>query len=244
MALKMLKLGERKRLLGCMVWIEDLEREGKSYGDLLAFADSLHVKCVVSPIHDKDTYTAEDVKGWCKRHIDPDTGDVAEGDLPRQPQVGAHKKSHVHWYFKLPGSRSGKEMSALVEDFYHVPPTKWAIVNDWETMVRYCAHMDSPNKAWYSPLDVHGFGGVDLSCLMATDKTESIHTTLEISEYMEQSNCRYFHKLWRWAKESADQAIIANVKGNASFYCLLMQSERQERMDIAEDKRERGSQNT
>ena len=54
MALRLLEPTESVRQMGNMVWMEDLEKRGSSYGDLLAFLEELHMPLVCSPSHDRD----------------------------------------------------------------------------------------------------------------------------------------------------------------------------------------------
>ena len=56
--------------------MEDLEKAGTDYFGLLRYIASLHIEACVSPVHDRDTFTSEDVRTWCEQHIDPDTGDL------------------------------------------------------------------------------------------------------------------------------------------------------------------------
>ena len=111
MALRLLEPCEGARNMGNLVWLEDLEKRGLSYGDLLGFLEGLHWKCVCSPIHDRDVYTVDDVKGWKKRHTDKETHEITEEDLQRCPEVGAPKKKHIHVYHCFKGPRKPKDVA-------------------------------------------------------------------------------------------------------------------------------------
>ena len=75
--------GEKVRNVVCLIYLEDLEKVGKTYFDLLGYLDHIHVVAVCSPLHDRDTFSPEDVLDWCLRHIDSETGDClgAQGSV-------------------------------------------------------------------------------------------------------------------------------------------------------------------
>lgn len=233
MALRMLKPDESARNLGCIIWVEDMDRAGVTYGDLLGFLDGLHVPCVCSPIHDKDKYTADDVRGWCQRHMDPDTGDVASEYTNRVPSVGDEKKHHIHVYFALAAKRKGSYMSALFDGFVPgiVKPNRWAIVPDWPGIVRYCAHLDSPDKAQYDPLLIHGFGNAKMDSLWKSEARNPNRILMEIDAAIEAERIENYHRLNRWANQYADPDVIAMVKGRTAYFTAIFAAMRQERND-------------
>lgn len=231
MALRIAKADEMLRNYGCLYWMEDLERAGLTYGDLLAYLEGLHVECVCSPVHDRDTYTEDDVRGWRKRHIDPDTGEVASEFTNREPRVGDRKKSHVHVYFKMPGKKKPIHMSQLMEDFLPIASNRWVVVPDFDKIVRYCAHMDSPNKAQYDPAMIHGFANVNMSSIWEHKNMNRLQVLYEIDEAIREHHITSFHRLNRWAIDSGDVDYIAMVSGRHGYYCAIFASQRQERID-------------
>lgn len=238
MALRLAKPNELLRNYGCLYWVEDLERAGLTYGDLLAYLEGLHVECVCSPIHDKDKYTADDVKAWCKRHIDPDTGEVASEYTNRTPEVGAPKKPHIHVYFKMPGKKKPIHMSQLMEDFYPIASNRWVVVPDFSAIIRYCAHMDSPEKAQYDAAMIHGFANVDMRCLWESKNNNRLYVLMEIDRAIREHHIKNYHRLNRWALETGDVDTIATVTGRHGYYCAIFNAERQERIDQAKRKKE------
>lgn len=239
MAMRLMRQGDKKRLQGIIVWMEDLERDGHTYGDLLGFLEGLGVPLVVSPVHDRDTYTADDVRDWVTRHIDPDTGMLADEYTNLAPKVGVLKKPHVHVYFKFGGARAFGYVSEIMKPFYSISPNRVGIVEDWDTIVRYCAHMDSPDKAQYSPMSVVGFGSVDLSALLKQDNIASVYKCLNVSDYVRDNKIRYFSDLWWAVVDSGDLDAISQVRGGAAFWGALLSSERQKAADeLARKERE------
>lgn len=233
MALRMLGETEAARLMGCIIWVEDLEKNGLTYGDLLGFLDGLHMPCVCSMIHDRDTYTADDVRGWVKRHIDPDTGDVAAEFSNRTPKVGDPKKPHIHIYFCLQAKRQPRYMSKLFDDFIDgiVKPNRWALVGDFPGIVRYCAHLDQPDKAQYDPLLIHGFCNVKMDSLWQANTRNPNLILMEIETAIEVEKIPNYYRLNRWANKYGDPDIINMVKGRTAHWTAYFGAMRQEKQD-------------
>lgn len=236
MALRLLKPDEGARNMGCIVWLEDLERAGMTYGDYIGFLADLHMAVVCSPVHDRDQYTAEDVRGWVKRHIDPDTGEVAGEYSNAQPSVGDHKKPHIHTYFCHKGQRKPKYMSEVMGDFIPglIAPNRWALVPDWGRIVRYCAHMDSPDKAQYSPFDVLSFGNADVSALSEDTNVDKLAVSLEIEQAIRTERIKNYWQLNQWANATGDRELMSVVKGRTAYFVSLFNARRQEAMDRKE----------
>lgn len=111
--------------------------------DLLS---ELHLKIWVSPLHDRDTWTAADAK--------------------RNPEhaEGMAKKPHYHLVVEYPVSHYMDDVRAQFQflngSSYIVP------VESLISMVRYLAHQDDPDKAQYSIDDIRTFGGAELDLTM------------------------------------------------------------------------------
>lgn len=232
MPLKLLKDGEKCRMAGCIFWLEDLKRVGLSYGQLCAFLEeSVQMESVCSPVHDRDRYTEEDVRGWLGRHeeyMDKYTADVKPEFADIVPKVGDPKKAHIHVYFKAKGPKYGKDWAKAVEDFYPIPENRWVVVPDWDKIVRYCAHMDAPNKAQYDPLTVRGFCNADVSALMETNRSNKYETIEKVNQYITSNRIRWFNRLNAWAIGTHDVEIMACVTGRHSYWETILRSKREE----------------
>ena len=129
MANYMLRDGEKARTVTTIIWVEDLERR---YGDhwkkhFYGYLADLRIPVCCSPIHDKDTYTEEDVSAWCRRHIDPDTGEVADEYTNSQPRVGDPKKPHIHIIAITKGPMTREDFSKLFYDLVYIKVTAWGL---------------------------------------------------------------------------------------------------------------------
>lgn len=213
----------------CLVYIEDLEKAGKSYGDLIAYIDNLHIKAVVSPIHDMDLFTSIDVQNWCERHLDPETGDLDLNYLDSAPYVGKPKKPHVHIGICLKGKKTAKHLSEMFSGLLPIRPSIWEPMQDFEGFTRYLAHLDSPDKAPYSALDIIGFGGADLSCLLKQDKAQRLVNMQRIYDLVTHNQITYFHNLADLAFQSDDMDLKNGVISNAGFWTHYMSSKASER---------------
>ena len=229
------------RVAGAIYWMEDLEREGLTYGQLLGFLSDCGVKCVCSPIHNQDKYTEEDVRKWRKRNqdkLDPLTAEILSEFDETAPKIGDSKKPHVHMYLTAKGPKGGKGWSEIFEDFYPIAPNRFVKVPDWEWAVNYCCHRNVPEKYQYNVYDVKGFGGADLSPLLSSNKNNKLVTLNEINQAIVQYNIPNFYRLNKWAFETGDADVISCVTGRASYFIGVFNSKRQELQDLIA-KRER-----
>lgn len=209
-----------------------LKDNGKTYGELLEFLDGLQMPCACSPVHDADTYTAGDIVKWYKRNCNPD------GTLPEElrggiPTEGQAKKEHVHVLLCAPGPWPADKFEDLVSEF--VPVSYFQKVNSTSSLLRYFAHLDSPQKHQYNALEIHGFGGIDLSPLLKTDKVTSIETLLDVMDHIVTRKVEYYHSLVGWAISTGDIDTICCVTGRASFFANYFKSQTDEK--IAKQKR-------
>lgn len=228
---RLYQTGAKVRNVIVLIYLEDLEKAGKGYGDLIAYLDSLHCKAVVSPIHDRDHFTSKDVFDWCERHIDPETGDLDTHYLDSAPYVGKPKKPHVHVGIVSKSQRDAFGWSEYMSGLLDVRPSMWEKMEDFDGFTRYCAHLDSPDKARYSAFDIVGIAGVDLSCLLKTDKAERIQTLNELYTFIQDRNFKTFHALLNAVFMSGDMDMIESLRANSSMLYGYFSSKRWEAQD-------------
>lgn len=220
---------DKARNVAFLCYLDDW---GKSYGELLEFLDDLHMPCACSPVHNADKFTAGDVNKWIRKHTD------SEGRLDRaaiesgMPEVGQAKKKHVHVMLCAPGPWTPDKFLDTVKDFY--PINYFEKVNSVPSMLRYFAHMDSPEKTPYSCLEIHGFGGLDMTPLLKTDKLSGLEILLDVMDYILKKDVRHYNRLVRWAISTGDIDTIACVTGRASFFANYFKSASDERRDKKE----------
>lgn len=224
-----MQLGDGKaRNVTYIQWVEDLEKIGKSYYDFCGFIEGLAVPAVVSPVHDRDTYTAEDVRKWVRRKenqlgveslYDTETGELLPVWADVVPKVGDKKKAHIHVMFLEKGVRTADFFCERMAEFgLDIGKWRWEKVEHPDAMKRYFAHLDQPDKAEYSMFDVLGFGGVDLSCLVRQDTNSKLKVLYEVQDYVRRHNIRDFHVLADWAHSTRDLDYVNCVSGRASYW--------------------------
>ncbi len=112
----------------------------------------LHIPVTVSPLHDKDSWTAKD-----------------ERENPKHKE-GTLKKPHYHLIALYGKTTSKKE---FLDDFAFLNgPSNVKAVKSLRSLTRYHAHLDDPEKAQYSIDDIQCFCGADLDCINEVGKAE------------------------------------------------------------------------
>lgn len=211
--------GKKAKNVTCIMYLEDW---GKTYGELLEFLSDWPYKCACSPVHDKDKYSGYQAQKWIADHM-------VNGELPQEvidagiPKEGQLKKPHVHVMVIGSGPRYADFWAQEFARFHEV--NYFEAVRDPDKLLRYFAHMDNPEKAQYSCLDIHGFGGMDLGALMSNDDTSKLQTLIEVMEYVFECNIMHYNKLVRYAFSTGDLDWIACVSGRASFFVNFFKSE-------------------
>lgn len=235
-----LLLGNGKaRNVTVIIWMEELEKIYKTYWDFVAFMQGLNVQAAISPVHDEDTYTAEDVRKWVKRKekeegtdklYDAETGELLPIWENVVPKVGDKKKAHVHVVFKFAGVRTGQYLSELMEDFgLEIGRWRWQKVESLDALIRYLVHMDDPDKAQYSPMMIIGCGGIDLSALTQTNTEIRIRTLMTVQKHIEEHKITSYHVLCKWAFATGSTDIVSCVCGRASHFIGYFRSIRDEK---------------
>lgn len=209
-----------------------------TYGNLLNALEDIKMPCCCSPVHDKDKFTELDVKKWITNHMDKSTGQIADEVLKAGvPVEGQHKKKHVHGMLCANGP--------MQPIWFHVELAKRGInvnyfekVNSVPSMMRYFAHLDNPEKAKYNPLDIHGFGGIDLSPLYKVTKLSNTQNLMEVIRHIKDKKIERYNRLFDWAVSTGDIDLINCVAGRNNFFNAYLRSLQDERMQQAQREKE------
>lgn len=112
----------------------------------------VHLPVWVSPLHDRDTWTAADEKKDA-RHV-----------------AGTPKKAHRHLICQYP---QPVDRDTFLSDFAFLNGSTFVKnVRDLTAMVRYLIHKDDPQKAQYDRADVVVFGSAELDAIDAAGTGE------------------------------------------------------------------------
>lgn len=216
--------GEQVRIVQIIVWYDEMVRYNADhpYESLVGYLGGLHMPIACSPLHQNDLYDEEDVRDWCRRH------DVCLGESPEQPHVGDRKKAHAHVIFESKAGRTNSWWCDLLRDFIpEIKKSRWQKVLHPDTAKRYLAHLDSPEKAQYSALDIHSFGGIKMGCLLREEEFVKINSFLYVLNYIDDNRIRYYHNVLRWARDTGDYEIISCVIGRTPAICKYLDSIRE-----------------
>lgn len=240
-----LDASDKVRMVTLIIWLEEMSRYNADnpLGGLLEYLEGLNMPIACSPLHDRDTYSAEDVRKWVRRNIDPDTGEVREDKLDFMPKVGDRKKAHVHVIIEsknpLPvDAENGMSWCGMFRDYYlDLKHSRFERVANPDAMKRYLCHLDDTTKFRYDVCDVHTFGGIKMGALLREDDFAKINTFNCCLQHAIDKKLRYYFQLLRWAYETGNYEYISCVKGNVSAFSNYFSSQRQAREDLAKAKR-------
>lgn len=226
--------GEKIRNVLVIIWLEELEKAGKTYYDLVSYLDSLHMPSAVSPIHDKDTWDSQSVLDWCTRHLDPTTGDLSLDCLDRAPYVGATKKAHIHVLMRAASQQDCWWWTELMLGLgLDINPCRWDKCMSVEGSIRYWAHMDSSDKHRYSEWEIISIAGCDLSCLSKLDNREKEALANDVQDAIKFYSIKYFHELLDVVYDLGDAELTAYVRGTHALWNSYLRSRTQKDKDQA-----------
>jgi hypothetical protein len=163
--------------------------------------ESVHVPCVISPVHDRDV--------WTKR------------DERKNPKckAGKPKKDHRHGLMEFEQQITFDEfMQVMSEAGISTTNVKW--VRSCRAMSRYLTHMDSPDKARYADDEVTELSGACWAEMC--EREEDVHAILremrEFVVYNEVSDLWAF-QMWTDAQEDLtwSRTLDARVYGMEKF---------------------------
>lgn len=224
--------GEKVRNVLCLLYVDDMRKAGKTYGDLLGYLDSLHIECAVSPVHDRDVFASEDVMDWCTQHIDPETGDLDTKYLDNAPYVGKPKALHAHLLIKHSAQLTAQQYTEMFTGFMYIRPTLWDKCWKVSSSLRYFAHLDSPTKARYNAMDIHGFGGIDMSCLIKRDERSNVSTMCKVQKLIIENDIKYFCELVDYAHIVGDYDLLSYIRGSGAYYNYYLRSKLEREKDL------------
>ena len=151
---------KRQRAFAFLLWPESAP------ADWLDRLRDLHVPMAVSPLHDRDVFTAD-----------------KDGH-----KAGEIKKPHYHVMMCFSGKKSLEQVyqmvAGLLLDVKHVEP-----LDDARGYCRYLTHMDDADKAQYNPADIITISGFDYAGLMAPTKAQTDQIRSEVLSWIRETDC-------------------------------------------------------
>lgn len=144
--------------------------------------DELGLEILVSPLHDKDTWT--------------------ESDESKNPEhvAGEFKKAHRHGLVRYP---QVVDYATVMNDFAEVGIHTAKFTRSYTSMALYLTHKRSPNKHPYDDKDVVEFGGANY--YEAIHEKVDVHAELKrMRAFIRENNFTEFVDFWDWCDENAD----------------------------------------
>lgn len=110
--------------------------------------------------------------------------------------TGEVKKPHWHILLLFQGKKSYDQIVELLAPLNGSIPER---CHNSKALVRYMAHLDNPEKYQYSPADIKGHGGVDVSELLRPSSSERYSIIRDMCEYVRQNGVTEFQDLMDYA---------------------------------------------
>lgn len=188
----------RARTWAFIVWPESAPERW------LEMLEDTHIPAVVSPLHDRDVWTFED-------------------EL-RNPshKAGTLKKPHYHVVLYYGGKKGPSQVLADVEPLgvRHVER-----VRDTAAYNRYLCHMDNPDKAQYSPMDMVRLSGAVCELDRPISKSERHAILTDITRFIDENGVTEYAELMLWCIDNRPE--WASVAMDHTIYlCHVLSSVR------------------
>lgn len=171
---------------------------------ILAGMMAAHVSCAISPVHDRDVWSPDDLynrvrsapKGSSVIMLDESrvpasalkiaqVGEVVALDVPGQglhnlPQLLDKKKAHTHVLLHYSSACLAEGVLEALRGYLQVSYVE--PVGSPSAYYRYLSHQDSPDKAQYDPADIIHIG--DISSSLGDTPADSWLTARSLMEYI------------------------------------------------------------
>lgn len=112
--------------------------------------------------------------------------------------TGEVKKAHFHVLWRYDGVKTpaqAQETATLIGGAGAVE-----IVADYRGYARYLCHLDSPDKAQYSPDEIKCFGGADWAAVALSEAERTDAVLDEIEDWIDDTGCVSYIGLCRYAR--------------------------------------------
>jgi hypothetical protein len=172
--------------------------------DWEALLDAECIPWVKSPLHDSDVWTPDDER-QCAEHT-----------------AGSPKKAHWHVALMFSGKVGALRVKAIA-DKLHAPYPK--PINDIRAMVRYFAHLDSPEKHQYNTADIEAHCGADVFKYLQMSDSEEDEALNTLEAVILENEVTEYFELFRGY---GDNPVMKRVIRSHSYHlCQLIRSIRE-----------------
>lgn len=112
--------------------------------------------------------------------------------------TGEVKKAHYHVLWRYDGVKTPAQAQEVVTLIGGAGAVE--IVADYRGYARYLCHLDSPDKAQYSPDAVKCFGGADWAAVALSEAERTDAVLDEIEDWIDETGCVSYIGLCRYAR--------------------------------------------
>lgn len=113
--------------------------------------------------------------------------------------TGEQKKEHYHVLWRYAGVKSIAQAQEVVSLIGGAGAVE--VVSDFRGYARYLIHLDSPDKAQYSPEDIRCFGGADWAEVALSEAERTDAQLDEIEDWIDETGCASYVGLCRYARK-------------------------------------------
>lgn len=212
--------------------------ESNPLSKVLDFLTTNHFAAVISPLHDSDTWTAEEVERWrdsqwrlhnisipegATEYARP-TGELKKDkygaavpvtEMAKVPQVGDLKKPHRHVYIEFDYS---KPLETAIRDLSPLNINYLEVINSRRGYLRYLCHLDTPEKKRYDITQVISLGGVDISCLWVQDDAEKYEQDGNIYALIKKNHIHNLNQLIHLLVKLGKRQMYNEVKAHSGYW--------------------------
>ena len=172
--------------------------------------ENLKVPCLISPLHDKDTWTEED-----------------ERKNPEH-KAGTFKKPHWHVMLCYSGKKSFEQIMDIVT---MCNGARCEPVESKAGMAAYLTHENNPEKYHYDKNEIEQFSGASYAAIMAEDKQFKDIIIGEMLDWCDEYSIYAYADLLRYARhEKPDWFHVLNHTSTNQMVAFLKSKSWQDKL--------------
>ncbi len=128
--------------------------------------------------------------------------------------TGETKKPHYHVLLMFGGVKSYEQVLELCQELNCPIPER---VHNAKALVRYMAHLDSPDKVQYNLQDIIAHGGVDIAEMLRPSSSERYTLINEMRDFIKEYNILEFQDILDYAAANRFDDWFPLLCDNSTF---------------------------
>lgn len=141
---------------------------------------------------------------------------------------GTPKKPHWHIALCFSGPKSFDQVNELLSPLNCTIPI---VVHELKSMVRYMAHLDTPDKVRYDASKIVGHGGADIAEILAPTRRESLNMFNTIVQWIVENNIYEYEDVVMYGISTGDDDWMRALDVCTYKLCCFLSSRRHRRND-------------